>query len=187
MARTASAMRGQILESALRLFSVHGFRGTSLQDIASDAGCSKASLLYHFASKETILTELLTPARDALATLLDRVAGLERGRLVEETVIGYVDLALRFRREIRLLFEDIAEMSCHQTLNVLELADGLLDALAGHSRRAPSRVAAWMVLGAVFITSATEDEVAPDEVLRAEMIRSALRTLDHSPQCAADA
>ncbi|MER5838749.1 MULTISPECIES: TetR/AcrR family transcriptional regulator [Streptomyces] len=181
MARSVSAMRGQILESALRLFAVHGFRGTSLQDIASDAGCSKASLLYHFAGKEKILTELLTPARDALATLLDRVSGLEGGRLVEEAVVGYVDLALRFRREIRLLFEDIAEMSCHQDLNVMELADGLLDALAGRSQQAPSRVAAWMVLGAVFITSATDDEVAPDEVLRAEMIRSALRTLDHTP------
>ncbi|WP_320783281.1 helix-turn-helix domain-containing protein [Streptomyces sp. CRN 30] len=181
MARSASAMRGQILESALRLFAVHGFRGTSLQDIASDAGCSKASLLYHFASKETILTELLTPARDAVATLLDRVAGLEGGRLVEETVVGYVDLALRWRREIQLLFDHIAEMSCHAELDVMEVADGLLDALAGRSQQASARVAAWMVLGAVFITSAADHEVAPDEVLRAEMIRSALRTLDHTP------
>ncbi|MFD6324310.1 TetR/AcrR family transcriptional regulator [Streptomyces sp. NPDC058442] len=181
MARSASAMRGQILKSALRLFAVHGFRGTSLQDIASDVGCSKASLLYHFAGKEKILTELLTPTQDALAALLDRVAGLEGGRLVEETVVGYVDLTLRFRCEIRLLFEDITEMSCHQDLDVMELADGLLDALAGRSQRTPARVAAWMVLGAVFVTGAADGEVAPDEVLRAEMIRSALRTLDHTP------
>ncbi|CAM5717916.1 TetR/AcrR family transcriptional regulator [Streptomyces hirsutus] len=137
MARSASAMRGQILESALRLFAVHGFRGTSLQDIASDAGCSKASLpVYHFAGKEKILTELLTPAQDALATLLDRVAGLEGGRLVEETVVGYVDLTLRFRREIRLLFEDIAEMlrrSGPQRHGVG--GQRLLDALAGRSRQ----------------------------------------------------
>ncbi|MER6695157.1 hypothetical protein ABT329_40785, partial [Streptomyces minutiscleroticus] len=72
------------------------------------------------------------------------------------------------------------EMSCHEDLGVMELADGLLDALAGRSRQAPARVAAWMVLGAVFITSASDEEVAPDEVLRAEMIRSALRTLDHT-------
>ncbi|CAM5525871.1 hypothetical protein SHIRM173S_11901 [Streptomyces hirsutus] len=58
---------------------------------------------------------------------------------MEETVVGYVDLTLRFRREIRLLFEDIAEMSCHQDLNVIEWADGLLDALAGRSRQAPAR------------------------------------------------
>ncbi|MEV7427944.1 MULTISPECIES: TetR/AcrR family transcriptional regulator [unclassified Streptomyces] len=181
MARSASAMRGLILESALRQFAVQGFRGTSLQDIASDAGCSKALLLYHFSSKETICTELLTPARDALATLLDQVAAVEGESRVEMTVTGYVDLALRFSREIRLLFEDIAEMSRHDALNVMELADRLLDALSGGSHQPPARVAAWMVMGAVFITSASDKEVAPDDVLRAEMIRSALRALHHTP------
>lgn len=186
MVRSASALRGQILDSALRLFAVHGFRGTSLQDIASDAGCSKASLLYHFAGKDSILTELLTPARDALAELLDRTAPLEGGRLVEETVTGYVDLALRFRREIRLLFEDIADMSCHEALNVRELADRLLDALTGRSPRPASRVAAWMVMGAVFITSASDEDMTPDDVLRAEMIHSALRALDRAPAAPTD-
>lgn len=181
MARSTTAMRGQILESALRLFAAHGFRGTSLQDIASDAGCSKASLLYHFTSKDAILTELLTPAGQGLAALDAELAGLEGEEAAVAAVTGYVDLALRFRREIRILFENIPEMACHPALAVPEMTDRLLDALAGRSQDPHARVSAWMVLGAVFVTSAGDVPV-PDEVLRAEMVRSALRTLGHDPR-----
>ncbi|MFC7713801.1 TetR/AcrR family transcriptional regulator [Nonomuraea recticatena] len=61
MARPPSALRGHILDSALQLFATQGYKGASLHDIAQVAGCSKASLLYHFVSKEAILAELLTP------------------------------------------------------------------------------------------------------------------------------
>ncbi len=77
MARPATALRGHILESALRLFAANGFRGTSLQDIASDAGCSKASLLYHFANKDALLVELLTPTAEEITALLARLDALE--------------------------------------------------------------------------------------------------------------
>lgn len=74
MARPASALRGHILESALQLFATRGYEGTSLHDIATAVGCSKASLLYHFTSKDAILTELLTPAGEGLAALHARLA-----------------------------------------------------------------------------------------------------------------
>ncbi|GAA0466033.1 TetR/AcrR family transcriptional regulator [Streptomyces olivaceiscleroticus] len=181
MARTASALRGHILEAALGLFVIHGYRGTSLHDIASEAGCSKASLLYHFASKDAILTELLTPAGLALNQLDQDLAGLSGDQAVEAAVTGYVDLALRYRREVKLLFSDLPEMLNNSALSGIPgLTERLLAALAGHSEEPEAVVGAWMVIGAVFVTSASDVPV-PQEVLRTQMIRSALRALDHHP------
>ncbi|MFD3522644.1 TetR/AcrR family transcriptional regulator [Streptomyces sp. NPDC058653] len=188
MARPASALRGHILESALQLFATRGYEGTSLHDIATAVGCSKASLLYHFTSKDAILTELLTPAGEGLAALDARLAPLDGSEAAEAAVTGYVDLAMRFRREVKILFADIPGMTTHPALgHVPAIVDGLLDALAGRSTEARDVVAAYMVLGAVFVTGAS-DIAVPDERLRAELIRGALRTLrpDSDPELTPD-
>jgi AcrR family transcriptional regulator len=174
-------MRGHILDSALRLFATGGFHGTSLHDIAADAGCSKASLIYHFSSKEAILTELLTPAGEGLAALDAHLAGLPRDQQVEAAVTGYVELALRFRREVKILFEDTPTMICNPALgDIPAMAERLVETMSGRSRDAGGIVSAHMVLGAVFVTCAGETDI-PDDVLRDELIAGALRTLDHRP------
>ena len=43
-----------ILDAALNIFSLHGFRGATIDQIAEAAGMSKPNLLYYFASKEEI-------------------------------------------------------------------------------------------------------------------------------------
>ena len=50
----------EILAAAARRFAVTGYKGTSLQDIARAVGCSKATVLYHFANKDEIVFELYT-------------------------------------------------------------------------------------------------------------------------------
>ncbi|MFF0577008.1 TetR/AcrR family transcriptional regulator [Streptosporangium saharense] len=181
MARPPSALREHILRSALRLFAESGYKGTSLHDIAQVTGCSKAALLYHFASKDAILTELLTPAGEGLAALKVRLTGLDGAAAAREAVTGFVDLALRFRLEVRVLFQDIPMMTTHPALGAVPaVVELLLTALAGGSTAPPDTVAAHMVLGAVSVTAA-DDLGVPEEVLRAEMIRGALRTLGRAP------
>ncbi|EHB56092.1 transcriptional regulator, TetR family [Mycolicibacterium rhodesiae JS60] len=41
-----------MLTSARRLFSIHGYRGTSTRDVAADAGVTAAAIYRHFGSKE---------------------------------------------------------------------------------------------------------------------------------------
>ena len=51
--------RVAILEAALRLFSKQGYRGTSIRDIAEDAGVSTGNVYHHFADKESLFRTLL--------------------------------------------------------------------------------------------------------------------------------
>src|ERR1043166_9502549 len=60
--------RKQILESALKLFSHHGYGATSVRDIAEAAGVSKGNVYHHFPDKETIFRALLNQYFDAMST-----------------------------------------------------------------------------------------------------------------------
>ncbi|MDP4502492.1 TetR/AcrR family transcriptional regulator [Nonomuraea turcica] len=53
------AKRREILDAALELIAVNGYGNTSVQQIADAANLTKAGLLYHFGSKENLLTEVL--------------------------------------------------------------------------------------------------------------------------------
>src|SRR5690606_1400531 len=48
-----------ILEAALDVFSQHGFRGATIDQIAEEAGMSKPNLLYYFPRKEEIHKRLM--------------------------------------------------------------------------------------------------------------------------------
>ncbi|MBP2377545.1 AcrR family transcriptional regulator [Microbacterium phyllosphaerae] len=52
--------RAQILADAMRLFSRAGYGDTSLRDIAEAVGVSKSTLLHHYASKELLLSAVLS-------------------------------------------------------------------------------------------------------------------------------
>jgi AcrR family transcriptional regulator len=54
--------RQVILESAYRLFRAQGFDGTSMADITSQVGGSKATLYSHFLSKEELFVECMMAA-----------------------------------------------------------------------------------------------------------------------------
>ena len=48
-----------ILEAALDIFSLHGFRGATIDQIAEAAGMSKPNLLYYFPKKDEIHKRLI--------------------------------------------------------------------------------------------------------------------------------
>lgn len=58
---TAETTRRRVLDAAVELFTEHSYAGTSVRDIAERVGMTKASLYYHFASKEALLTALAEP------------------------------------------------------------------------------------------------------------------------------
>src|SRR4051812_43823582 len=81
----SEAARDRILQSALRAIAANGFHGSSLAQIAAEAGLTTAGL-HHFASKEQLLVAVLAE-RDRLDGARFQLAGF-RGlaaldRLVE--------------------------------------------------------------------------------------------------------
>ena len=102
--------REVILDAALEVFSLHGFRGATLDQIAEVAGLSKPNLLYYFPSKEEVHTALLTGLLD---TWLDPLRAMDpKGEPIGE-IMAYVrrklDLARDYPRESRLFANEILQ------------------------------------------------------------------------------
>ena len=66
---TAEERRTEILDAALSAFSRKGYHATSIDDIAGEAGVSKALIYEHFASKQELYADLI--ARNARELLPD--------------------------------------------------------------------------------------------------------------------
>jgi TetR/AcrR family transcriptional regulator len=102
--------RELILDAALEVFSLHGFRGATLDQIAEVAGLSKPNLLYYFPSKEDVHTALLTGLLD---TWLDPLRAMNPGGEPLTEIMGYVrrklDLARDYPRESRLFAGEILQ------------------------------------------------------------------------------
>lgn len=54
--------RDALLALARQAYAAHGYAGVSMADVAGSAGLRKASLFYHFASKDTLYREVLAGA-----------------------------------------------------------------------------------------------------------------------------
>lgn len=80
---------------AQRLFAMHGIDGVSASDIVAAAGQrNKASMQYHFGSKEALVGELLTDGAkkvDAFRqAMLDEMAASDGPRTVREVLDAYI-------------------------------------------------------------------------------------------------
>lgn len=82
----------KILEEALKLFARSGYMGTSMNDIASQLGVTKAALYKHYSSKQEILD-----------SIVERMNQMDRERSKEyempegdmyEVIEGYKNIAL---------------------------------------------------------------------------------------------
>ncbi|WP_299896275.1 TetR family transcriptional regulator C-terminal domain-containing protein [uncultured Ruegeria sp.] len=89
--------RAAILEAALNVFSAHGFRGATVDQIAAEAGLSKPNLLYYFPSKEAIHTELLS---GLLETWLAPLHDLNANGDPMEEILAYIRRKLQMSQEL---------------------------------------------------------------------------------------
>lgn len=124
--RIQTEKRERILEAALDIFSTHGFRGSTIDQIAEAAGMSKPNLLYYFRSKEDMYETLIS---NLLKTWLGPLREFDnlRDPLVE--IRGYIrrklEMARDFPRESRLFANEMLQGAPR----VIELLEGDLKSL----------------------------------------------------------
>jgi AcrR family transcriptional regulator len=177
MARVST--REEILSAAATLFATTGYKGTSLHDIAVAVGCSKATLLYHFATKETILATLVAPAVRDLATLTERLADQPPAEAREQAIEGFVDIVLTYRREIAVIFHDLPQLLHAESFaDLMELIDHLASALAGGSAEPDVLLGVNVIMAGTALVAV--DPVQTENVdMRAALVTVARRALTH--------
>lgn len=112
MTATARDTRAEILQVALELFSVQGYDGVPLSEIAERMGFSKAALYYHFKSKEQLAAALLNP----LFADIDRVLEAHEGRgdtqAARRRLLGaYADVIISHRAIVRFAYADLSVLN----------------------------------------------------------------------------
>ena len=97
--------RDHILATALERFARQGIAATTIQDVADHAGVSKASVLYHFETKDQLVDSALAPGLNALEHLVEsmRAAGLSRPAARGAFVEAFVDFLLAHRQATHIV------------------------------------------------------------------------------------
>lgn len=134
----------RILDSAERLFAEHGYAGTSLRAITSDAGVNLAAVNYHFGSKEELVKRVferkMVPANRARIENLEKVLGEARSSghrpAVKDLFRAFVDPAFELalgnaggRSFVRLIWRSMADTEGFLNRNFIESARPALTAL----------------------------------------------------------
>lgn len=110
LSRIQTRNRERIMTAALDVFSQHGFRGSTLDQIADAAGLSKPNILYYFSGKEDIYTTLLNRM---LSSWSDPLRAMdENGDPIPE-ILAYVERKMEMTRaypqESRLFANEIIQ------------------------------------------------------------------------------
>jgi AcrR family transcriptional regulator len=83
MQHRSEETQAQIIKSAIKLFSAHGYTSASVDMICKDAGISKGAFYHHFESKQALFLALL----DTWLTTIDKSIEASREKKVPETFL----------------------------------------------------------------------------------------------------
>ena len=81
MQQRSEETRARIIESAIKLFSNHGYNKASVDDICEEAGISKGAFYHHFETKQALFLALL----DGWLQTIDNAIEASKGKTAPET------------------------------------------------------------------------------------------------------
>jgi AcrR family transcriptional regulator len=158
-----------VQRSALALFNTKGYEATALREIAAVVGVTKASLYYHFASKDEIVRSIVTMRAQEAERLAAWVVEQEPAvDLPERAVLRWIDQTPQDKLQgIRFLVSNplvVQRVAAEAGGRIRDGLASIVDALAGTSadprRRLLIRMALHSVNTAVAAATDLEDEAS---------------------------
>ncbi|MEO4209778.1 TetR/AcrR family transcriptional regulator [Acinetobacter sp. X9] len=112
--KKSTQKRNQLLAAALDVFSVYGFSGASLDEIAQLADMHKSNIFYYYENKESLYVEVLTTVLQKwLAPLQTLEAELEPTEALSHYLIQKIELSRSQPKASRLFALEIIQGAPH--------------------------------------------------------------------------
>jgi TetR/AcrR family transcriptional regulator len=106
-----------LINAARAAVSRFGYRKTTLEDIAAEAGVSRATLYYHFPNKEEVFRALISNEIERFQAVL--IDALDADAPPDARLLGYVRARFKHLREVKSLYS----VTKHFAREFLPMAD----------------------------------------------------------------
>ncbi|MFB9377312.1 TetR/AcrR family transcriptional regulator [Kineococcus gynurae] len=181
---TREQIQSEIVDTAARLFARHGFEQTSLQRVADAVGYSKAGLLHHFPTKESLQEAAIDSCLHLVDDLRERAEGLPVGVGRDRALLeGVVDLAQARTGLVSLLITSgvAAEAPSERVQAVFDGLVRSFDPTLEHEPDPGRLVRLTVALGGIALTvvACREDPAITPEVLAPQLLAAAVGALGH--------
>ncbi|MBX7159562.1 MAG: TetR/AcrR family transcriptional regulator [Acidimicrobiia bacterium] len=173
--------RAAILSAARRLFSTHGFEGTSIADIASAAGLAPGTIYIHFENKADLLAKVVQETRSPpLPTTPEELAGASRpemftllARMTTRETERRGEYLMALASDASRTVEVRQDFYANTLLGVYESMEALLASLPETEGLVPAdlRVLAHVILNAAIFTTIEQGYLGGDELHHVETER----------------
>ena len=125
--RRGEDARADLKDTAIDCFSRFGYRGTSIDLIAREAGVTKGAIYYHYKDKNALL---LAAAADRIAEFEDRVQSACQATVGAESLRRVVAVAID-----HALSDDRPRFAIKMMVEAIDTHDSLLEEMRGMMRR----------------------------------------------------
>ncbi len=175
---SGEATKNAIRETAINEFRLHGYRGTSLEDIATQLGITRAAVLHHYGTKADLLAAVLDPYLASLEEIVERYGPTAPLSLHKRRAFlaDAIDAFIAHRDVAGILIRDVtALVDPHAVERAGDLLASFTVLLAGPEPTPSRRLITTAILGAV-LRPLTDPTIDPnDDGHRATLIQVAYK------------
>jgi AcrR family transcriptional regulator len=173
MARHMPQVLDEIGAAAIRLIAVQGYEATTLAQIAAEVGYSKSALLYHFNSKEELLSRALEGPAEQLRVFFAAAPSWSQAQLLA----GFVDLIVTNRYEVLIFVRFRPQVSQLASMRrISHLMDDVVGLFVTERDSLDRQVAVHLALGGI-VEAVQRFLDVPDQELAAALLSAAAGAL----------
>ncbi|MGG4265554.1 TetR/AcrR family transcriptional regulator [Peribacillus simplex] len=93
----------ELKKAALKYFTIHGYEGTSLSQIAEDVGIKKQSIYSHFKGKDDLFLSVLKDAKEMELSFYVEYFNIMKKSDPEKTLYGFLEEMIKMFQEVESL------------------------------------------------------------------------------------